>query len=298
MNQYKGLSWQYQDKWLKDLSRKFDEKGIMEGGFDVALAKSNLNSLFTNMDRNPINAFVNHTYVGITGGLDDMEKEQYGNQMNAFTNDLLGPLTKRYVGEIDFSKGKTNKSKNQVKVDTIREQEENYQSNLRMSFRQALKDNGVTKDSQSGQWINRDGEIIRGRPGDNLEDFIGIISSAVVNDTYDQLNKRLNNDPIVDKKIFDDVQFLQRINRLVVREFVLGDVSGDIEQAITDFRRGNKLTAANMIHEIQKSKDLEQLDSLYNVFDGYNILGDKEIQYELIKLKEEESKQIKSSQNQ
>ena len=120
----------------------------------------------------------------------------------------------------------------------------------------------------------------------------------MVNDTYNQLNKRLNNDPIIDQKMFDQEQFLQRINRLVVREFVLGDVSGDIEQAITDFRRGNKLTAANMIHEIQKSKDLEQLDSLYNVFDGYNILGDKEIQYELIKLKEEESKQIKSSQNQ
>ena len=75
-------------------------------------------------------------------------------------------------------------------------------------------------------------------------------------------------------------------------------MSGDIEQAIVDFKKGNTYTSANIIHEMSKTKDVYELDSLYNIFENYNVLQDKDVQYHLIKLKQQEAQKIKSGQNQ
>ena len=197
--QYEGSFDKYEDKWLRDLSKRFDTMGLWEGGFPVTTTKSALGSLFTNMDRNPFNAIINHSYVAATGGLNEYEKEKYGNQMNLFLNDAFGPVTKRYVGNIDLLRNQ--KSELQAEADHMRETEDRFQANLRLAYRSVIDNNGIRKDPDTGNWITADGKVMRLEDGDgdglyDAKDFFLSQSDIIINQVEDELKGRLGEDEI------------------------------------------------------------------------------------------------------
>ena len=111
------------------------------------------------MDRNPWYAAINHIYVASQGGLSETEKEKYGNQMNLFMNDFLGPVTKRYVSDIDLLKSK--KSKLQSEADHVRKTEDRFQTNLKLSYDAVMKEMNVRQDPDTNEWIDSEGKTMR-----------------------------------------------------------------------------------------------------------------------------------------
>ena len=297
--QYEGRADSYQDKWLKDLSKKSDEWGLIDGGFNVTTTKSALGSLLTNMDRNPINAILNHSYVGVTGGLSDREKEQYGNQMNVFLNDILGPVTKRYVGDIDLLSYKNSTLQQEAKV--VAKEEDRFQVNLRLAFNAVMEENQIRKDPNSGQWIKPDGKVLRmiDEDGDGLFDakelFLSI-SEDILNQTEEEVKKRIDNDPYVDSQMWNVEERKKRLNRMIIMEWEHGEKSSDVQMAIQHFKEGNPLTSAFMIYEMQKSLKVSESSSLLDMFEKENILGDPEVQYFMKQLAIADDEKLKTGQ--
>ena len=276
-NQYKGYQDKYEDKWIRDLSRKFDEIGLVEGGFPVTTTKSALQSLFTNMDRNPVNAVINHTYVAATGGLNDYEKEQYGSQMNVFINDLLGPATKRYIGEVDLYR--TPKSKLQREAEEIRKNESRFDANLSIAYDAAIKRYNISRDADTGARINERGQKLR--YGNDARDDIYLLAQDVIRDVESEVRSRMDKDPLVDNMLFDNDAFKAKIARKVFMDFNYGEYSGDIQRAITDYKQGNKMTSAFLQYKSLSMQDYgsKEYNDILKIFNEEGIYFDDEVQH-------------------
>jgi hypothetical protein len=282
--QYEGSFDSYEDKWLRDLSKRFDTMGLWEGGFPVTTTKSAISSLFTNLDRNPFNAIINHTYVAATGGLNDYEKEKYGNQMNLFLNDALGPATKRYVGNIDLLRNQ--KSKLQAEADHMRETEDRFQANLRLSYDAVIRKNGLRKDPDTGNWITANGLVMRLEDSDgdgmyDAKDFFLGESERLILAVEEELKGRLGEDEIIDQNLWNVEEQKKRIHRMVVMDWKHGENSTDVQRAIMDFKQGNKMTAAFIIYQIRKESmgDSDKYRNLMSTFEEENMISDPQVMY-------------------
>jgi len=256
-NQYRGLSDSYEDRILKDISKGFDKIGLAEGGIPVTTTKSALGSLFTNMDRNPWYAAINHMYVASQGGLSDTEKEKYGNQMNLFMNDFLGPATKRYVGDIDLLRNK--KSKLQSEADHVRKTEERFQANLKLSYDAVMKEMNVRQDPDTNEWIDSEGKTMRlsDLDGDGYLDPAEMFlsrSNEIINKVEEELRGRLGEDEVIDDLMWNRGEIKKRINRMVIMNWNYSTASSDVQQAITDYKQGNPMTAAYMMWMLKNGK--------------------------------------------
>tara|TARA_R100000805_G_scaffold475_10_gene947 strand:- start:4127 stop:11347 length:7221 start_codon:yes stop_codon:yes gene_type:complete len=275
--QYEGDYDKYEDRWLRDLSNRFDKMGLKEGGFGVTTAKSALGSMLTNMDRSPWNAVVNHSYVAATGGLSEYEKEKYGNQMNLFLNDIFGPVTKRYIGEIDLLKNQ--KTQLQAEADHIRETEERFQANLNLAYKAASEKFSLRKDPNSGAMVDVDGKKLR-FSNDARDDYYFLMQDVIA-ETHRQIEGRLGNDPVIDQKLWNRDQVDLRIARKIMMDWNFGEYESDLQQAIMDFKQGKKMTSAFIIYEAQKEAlgNTTRYETIEKLFTEEGILTDPQIQY-------------------
>ena len=204
--------------------------------------------------------------------------------MNLFLNDALGPATKRYVGNIDLLRNQ--KSKLQAEADHMRETEDRFQTNLRLSYEAVIRKNGLRKDPDTGNWITADGLVMRleDADGDGLYDakdfFLGE-SDRIINAVEDELRGRLGEDEIIDQNLWNVEEQKKRIHRMVVMDWKHGENSTDIQRAIMDFKQGNKMTAAFIIYQIRKESmdDTNKYNSLMKTFREENIISDPQVMY-------------------
>jgi len=275
--QYEGDYDKYEDRWLRDLSKRFDKMGLREGGFGVTTMKSAIGSMLTNMDRSPWNAVVNHSYVAATGGLNEYEKEEYGNQMNVFLNDAFGPVTKRYIGEIDLLRKQ--KTQLQAEADHIRETEERFQANLNLAYKAASEKFSLRKDPNSGAMVDVDGKKLR-FSNDARDDYYFLMQDVIA-ETHRQIEGRLGNDPVIDQKLWNRDQVDLRIAKKIMMDWNFGEYESDIQQAIMDFKQGKKMTSAFIIYEAQKEAlgNTTRYETIEKLFTEEGILTDPQIQY-------------------
>jgi len=274
--QYTNEAESYEDRLLRDLSKRMaGDSGI---GFPVTTTKSALSSLLTNLDRNPIYSVLNHSYVAATGGLDESEKEEYGNQMNVFLNDMLGPVTKRYIGDVNILRSYKSPLQEEAKI--IRREENMFNDNLSIAKDIALKNNRITKDPLSGQWIDSNGKVMRFPSDDNLVDAKAIfrqLSQNIISDTKKELEDRLKTDIMITDKYWNEEEIMKRINRAVEMDWKHGEQSANTRAVIQDFRQGNKLTAAYMLYMLESSSNVQDYNQLRKKFRELNINNDPEV---------------------
>ena len=313
--QFTGRKDSYQDAILKDLSKKM--AGDSGTGFPVTTTKSTLSSLFTNLDRNPVYAMLNHSYIAATGGLDEYEKEEYGNQMNIFLDDLLSPVTKRYIGELNLEK--TYKSPLQEQAKFIRREESNFNANLSIARDISLKKNRVNKDPLTGQWVNSEGQVLRFYPEEYYKStdmdrkFFGLdeeiepgmvdaravfrqLSQNIIDDTKKELISRLGDDRMITDKYWNEEEIMKRINRMVEMDWKHGGKSADVRAVIRDFRQGNKLTAAYMLYNLEKT-DIDSYIKIREQFRELNINTDPEVKRMMIIFENADEENLRNDLN-
>ena len=102
----------------------------------------------------------------------------------------------------------------------------------------------------------------------------------------------MGNDPVLDQNLWNRDQVELRIARKIFMDWSFGEYEADVQQAVRDFKQGNKMTAAFIVYQSQKEAlgNKVRSQTLEDLFVEEGIVTDPQVQYMLMVFAREDDK--------